>query len=479
VPYLLIATFEYDALGRRIRATYYNRWGNIVDDTLYYYDGQRVVAEYDYDETAGTQTLARWFVDGPLYVDEHVKMHDATTGDDYFYLPQELYSVAGLVDEDGELVEAHAYDAYGDVRIFDLTGPTPTELDVSAVGNPYYFTGRRRDPIHNPLASPVSYRPLYHYRARAYDPLHGRFLQRDPAEYVDGMNLYEYAGSRPLLLRDWSGQSWSKDRDNENLYRPVGRSASLAALVRTVMRDRGITGLSAEKDWACLWPVEPEGGLSTGWKRRLERSYNGTMNLAGCCLKFDVSNLLPVKGAGAHISAYIVSDIPPLRGNLALPQDNAGGIMTKLKTQSVEGRSPVSEVRVFGHAGAGAALREARTGGAEFSVEALAKAATVARPDDQTYANALKRIGPPRCWFAVDASLRLYGCKTKKGLNAWVTAHHRGQQSRGFTKQSLQADLSTLNTVWYVDDGGRRLSPPYTTYSDLESNTQYFHMVSP
>jgi hypothetical protein len=72
---------RYHTLGRRIRATYYNRWGSIVDDTLYYYDGQRVVAEYDYDETAGTQTLARWFVDGPLYVDEHVMMHDATTDD--------------------------------------------------------------------------------------------------------------------------------------------------------------------------------------------------------------------------------------------------------------------------------------------------------------------------------------------------------------------------------------------------------------
>ena len=165
-----------------------------------------MVAEYDYDETAGTQTLARWFVDGPLYLDEHVMMHDATTGDDYFYLPQEFYSVAGLVDQDGELVEAHAYDAYGDVRIFDLTGPTPIELDFSAVGNPYYFTGRRRDPIHNPLALPVSYRPLYHYRARAYDPLHGRFLQRDPAEYVDGMNLYEYVRSTPTGLTDPTGR---------------------------------------------------------------------------------------------------------------------------------------------------------------------------------------------------------------------------------------------------------------------------------
>lgn len=32
--------------------------------------------------------------------------YDALTGDDYLCLPQELSSIAGLVDEDSELVEA-------------------------------------------------------------------------------------------------------------------------------------------------------------------------------------------------------------------------------------------------------------------------------------------------------------------------------------------------------------------------------------
>ena len=42
--------------------------------------------------------------------------------------------------------------------------------------------------------------------ARAhYDPNHGRWLQRDPAGYVDGGNLYEYARSRPPSLSDTTG----------------------------------------------------------------------------------------------------------------------------------------------------------------------------------------------------------------------------------------------------------------------------------
>jgi len=140
-------------------------------------------------------------------VDEHLLMHDATTGQDYYYLLQELYTVAGVVDENGDLVEAYAYDAYGDVRTFDMTGGGPVQISVSAIGNPYHFTGRRLDAIPNPWAIPVQYRRLYHYRAREYDPRHGRFLQRDPAEYVDGMNLYEYARSAPLVYGDPYGGS--------------------------------------------------------------------------------------------------------------------------------------------------------------------------------------------------------------------------------------------------------------------------------
>ncbi|MFQ5806243.1 MAG: hypothetical protein ACE5I3_07330 [Phycisphaerae bacterium] len=95
IPFRTLALFDYDALGRRIRATYLDKYQQITDDTLYYYDGRRVLAEFDYDEATGQQTLRRYFVAGPLYVDEHLLMHDATTGQDYYYLLQEFYTVGG------------------------------------------------------------------------------------------------------------------------------------------------------------------------------------------------------------------------------------------------------------------------------------------------------------------------------------------------------------------------------------------------
>lgn len=41
-----------------------------------------------------------------------------------------------------------------------------------------------------------------HYRARAYAPAPGRFLQRDPLGYDAGSDLYGYADERPTVLAD-------------------------------------------------------------------------------------------------------------------------------------------------------------------------------------------------------------------------------------------------------------------------------------
>jgi len=48
-----------------------------------------------------------------------------------------------------------------------------------------------------------------------YDPIRGRFINRDPAGYADGMVLYEYVGSRPVAAVDphalWHISRWLDD----------------------------------------------------------------------------------------------------------------------------------------------------------------------------------------------------------------------------------------------------------------------------
>jgi RHS repeat-associated protein len=52
---------------------------------------------------------------------------------------------------------------------------------------------------------------IYHVRHRAYDPAIQRWLQPDPAMFIDGMNVYAYCGNEPFAMYDpmglW-GENW-------------------------------------------------------------------------------------------------------------------------------------------------------------------------------------------------------------------------------------------------------------------------------
>jgi RHS repeat-associated protein len=98
-------------------------------------------------------------------------------------------SVRLITDAAGAVVETYDYDEYGKATIRDNAGAVITS---SRIGNFFTFTAREFD----------AETGLLYYRARYYDPTAGVFLQRDPAGFVDGYNLYGYAGNSPLSFRD-------------------------------------------------------------------------------------------------------------------------------------------------------------------------------------------------------------------------------------------------------------------------------------
>ena len=234
-----IATYRYDALNRRIRKVISNS-GPLDGVTDYYYDGLRVIEERDGSDVLVQQYVYGRNLDEPLVLDRNLDGGpDATDPGDQrlFYHQNALGSSFGMTDLAGAIVEGYQYDAYGRQTVFQ---PGPNGFvdfggddviapgGVSALGNPYLFTGRRLDPETG----------LYYYRNRYYNPEQGKFIQRDPTGYRDGMGLYQYGTNNPINVTDnlgLEGKSVGR-RSVEAGAESVGTTVAVEVAQRTGQR---------------------------------------------------------------------------------------------------------------------------------------------------------------------------------------------------------------------------------------------------
>jgi len=207
-----VAAYEYDGLGRRIQKTV----GETTDD--YYYNQSCQVLKVRRGGDPDPLDQYVWdvrYVDAPV-----VRFHDGNTDDDLdggseegdntlYYTTDANWNVTALVDAaTGDVVERYMYDAYGKATVLngangtdpDVNGTTVFEWDVDAdglsdVANDVLFAGYRFD----------SETGLYDVRNRQYHPTLGRWIERDPAGYIDTPNLYQYCRSDPATLNDSLG----------------------------------------------------------------------------------------------------------------------------------------------------------------------------------------------------------------------------------------------------------------------------------
>ena len=160
-------TLAYDPAGR-LRETIAG-----AATTRFLYDGLSIIAEYD-----GSGTLLRRHVHGPG-VDEPLVSYDgAGTSNRAWLIADALGSVIASTNASAAATTINTYDEFGrpgagNVGLFGFTG----QMNLAAAG-------------------------LMHYRARAYDPALGRFLQADPILFGGGMNLYAYVGNDPVNFID-------------------------------------------------------------------------------------------------------------------------------------------------------------------------------------------------------------------------------------------------------------------------------------
>jgi RHS repeat-associated protein len=163
-------------------------------------------------------------IDEPLVLDKNEDGNDSaiSLGDKrLFYHQNTIYSVFALTDIAANILEGYQYDAYGRQTIHEPGSDGVVDFDGddmitgggrSALGNSYLHVGRRLD----------GETGLYYYRNRYLNTKQGRFILRDPAGYMDGLNSFEYLASNPLFNLDPFGLAccckkiWVKDAPRDS-----------------------------------------------------------------------------------------------------------------------------------------------------------------------------------------------------------------------------------------------------------------------
>jgi RHS repeat-associated protein len=164
-----LVSYAYDGLNRRVAGN-----GAAARD-LYYSSAWQVV-----EEQVGGATQAQ-YVWGAGDVDALVA-RDTSDGTGLYVQQDANWDVTSVASAAGAVQERYAYDPYGKATFLDAGF---NALAGSAAGWAYLHQGGR-------LGSASG---LYLFRSRDYSRTLGRWMQRDPLGYVEGMSSYQYVAS--------------------------------------------------------------------------------------------------------------------------------------------------------------------------------------------------------------------------------------------------------------------------------------------
>ncbi|WP_340680468.1 RHS repeat-associated core domain-containing protein [Paraglaciecola sp.] len=172
--------YTYGPSGNRLSKTVTTGSGISATTTLsqYHYAGSQIWAEFN---SSWQQALAHYSYSG---TDSPIVRSTPNAINSRFYHSDALGSVVATSNSAGSSSAdaSQRFDAWGNVS------------NASGSISQYGYTGREPD------GSGLTY-----YRARYYDPSIGRFTQRDPMGFADGINPYVYVANSPLNYTDPSG----------------------------------------------------------------------------------------------------------------------------------------------------------------------------------------------------------------------------------------------------------------------------------
>jgi RHS repeat-associated protein len=261
----------YDALGRCV-----NR--NLNGTTTYYiYDGEKPILEYSSTGVVGRNVYGKGIDEILMRTDPGVN-----SGYTFYYAQDHEGSVTHLLDgrstpssQTGNVIEKYAYDAFGAPTFLDGNGNL-LNPNCTGYNNRFLFTGREYGATYRKIY--VSTFSFYEYRARAYNPILGRFMSEDPKGFAGGdYNLFRYCHNDPIDMTDPMGLD-----DTAPTYNPQQTSLQKAekdnsynfimGLMQRQFNSAISAGMAGYSAWSALSTLTTGQGSTPGQMARVDSS---------------------------------------------------------------------------------------------------------------------------------------------------------------------------------------------------------------
>ncbi|MBN8625472.1 MAG: RHS repeat-associated core domain-containing protein [Planctomycetes bacterium] len=184
------AEYAYDGFMRRVETVFSGTTRHT------YYSAQWRALEVRLGNSPNSAPAERQLFWGLRYIDDLVLRdrslaNNGTLGERLYALQDANWNVVATVGTNGEVQERYRYAAYG----------MPTFLQANFAAKIPNQSGFAWDVLYAGYPWDEG-SGLYYVRMRILNSRMGTWLTRDPERYAGGMNLYEYAASNSISLRD-------------------------------------------------------------------------------------------------------------------------------------------------------------------------------------------------------------------------------------------------------------------------------------